>query len=217
MRDLDLVERCLEGDPAAINDLKKLHNPYLESLLRSYGAGVDEIEEVMAGLWRDCLASQAARDPLFLRYNGTSALRNWLAAIVVNRWISVKRSESARERLYKRVAAEQSESVPESLLADPELTRILEQSIRGALAECDAEEIVILQLVHSHGVNQKEVARLLGWTESMTSRTLKRTQETLARDILARVRQVDSHLDVCWDDFLRLCEGVTLLRSETVS
>jgi RNA polymerase sigma factor (sigma-70 family) len=213
LRELDLVERCLGGDDAAINDLKKSHASYLEAILRAYGAAAGEIEEVLAGLWRDCLVGQVSRDPLFAKYNGASALRNWLGAIVVNRWISVKRADSARERAYQRVAVEQPQANGQPDLPDPELSRILESAIRGALAECDAEALVILQLVHSHGINQKEIARLLGWTESTTSRMVRKAEERLSREILRRVRQADAYLEVCWEDFLRLCEGVTLLRS----
>jgi RNA polymerase sigma factor (sigma-70 family) len=214
LQELDLVERCLEGDSLAINDLKKRQTPHLESILRVYGADAGEVEEVMAALWRDCLASRVSRDPLFVRYNGAYALRNWLAAIVINRWISLKRADSARERMHQRVAAERTEVTRDPALPDPELSRILEQAIRGALAECGAEEMVILQLVHSHGLNQKEIARLLGWTESTTSRTIRRTQESLSRAILKRVGQADPHLEVCWEDFLRLCESVSLLQAD---
>lgn len=213
LRELDLVERCLSGDETAISDLKKSHASYLEAMLRAYGAAAGEVEEVLAGLWRDCLVGRVSRDPLFAKYNGSSALRSWLTAIVINRWISVKRSDSARERAYQRVAAEQSTNCGHPDLPDPELSRILEDAIRGALEECDSEAVVLLQLVHSHGVNQKEIAHLLGWTESTTSRTIKRAQDRLSREILKRVRQADSYLEVCWEDFLRLCDGVTLLRS----
>ncbi len=212
LREIDLVERCLEGRDEAILEVKALYSSYLESLLRSYGASADEAAEVVEFLWSDCVVGRAAKDALFQRFNGTSALRNWLGAIVINRWISLKRSESVRERALERSPDRPTEEGG-TAMPDPEIGVILEEAIRETFASCSPEEIVMLRLVHFHQLNQKEVAMLWGWTESKMSRNLNRLQRVIANETLRRVRRADENLDLRWEDFLRLCDSVVLLQN----
>lgn len=215
LREIDLVERCLDGCEESIREIKARHNSHLEIVLMAYGASEEEAGEVVRVLWLDCLVGHMAKDPLFRRYNGSAALRNWMGAIAINRWISLKRSESVRERALA-AQPERTASVTLQLapMHDPEVGAILERAIRGAFAGCTAEEIVMLRLVHFHRLNQKEVAALWGWTESKMSRNLNRLQEFIANDTLRRVRRVDENLEICWEDFLRLCDSLTLLQGE---
>lgn len=212
LEELDLVERCLAGGPEAIAAVKSQNTPYIEAILRTYGASADEAEEILASLWRDCLIGRPPKEPLFVRYNGLSALRKWLGAIAVNRWISLKRAQSARERAHER-AMEHETLFHDSITPDPELSGILEQAIREAMLLCSAEEVVFFRLIYLHELTQKEVAGLFGMTESTLSRCLKKAEGMLSREILRRVRAADEHLDVCWDDFLVLCDSVALLRA----
>jgi RNA polymerase sigma factor (sigma-70 family) len=215
LREIDLVERCLGGCENAIAEVKSLHNSHLEMILMAYGASGEEAGEVVRILWLDCLVGHMAKDPLFRRYNGSAALRNWLGTIAINRWISLKRAESVRQRALGDLSERNADIGPPRVpLPDPEVGAILEQAIRGAFASCTAEEIVMLRLVHFHRLNQKEVAALWGWTESKMSRSLNRLQEFIADDTLRRVRRVDENLDICWEDFLRLCDGLALLQDE---
>lgn len=215
LRDIDLVERCLDGCEDAIAEIKVQHNSHLEIVLKAYGASEEEAGEVVRILWLDCLVGHMAKAPLFSRYNGAAALRNWLGAIAINRWISLKRSESVRQRALADLPERTGNGLPgEGPLHDPEVGAILERAIRGAFASCTAEEIVMLRLVHFHRLNQKEVAALWGWTESKMSRNLNRLQGFLANDTLRRVRRVDENLDICWEDFLRLCDDLTFLQDD---
>jgi RNA polymerase sigma factor (sigma-70 family) len=213
LREIDLVERCLEGCETAISEVKARCFPYLESALKSYGATTEEAAEIVGTLWLDCVMGPVSRGPLLRKFNGKSFLRNWLTSIAINRWISFKRSESVRERAWA-LSPQDADDAPGWAVSDPEIATILEEAIRCALAECSSEEVVMLQLVHFHLLSQKEVAALWGWTESKMSRNLNRLQEFLAKDILRRVRRVDENLDICWEDFLHLCDSVTLLQNE---
>lgn len=214
LQELDLVERCLEGCEDSMVALKGGNSAYLDSVLRVSGASPGESEEILASLWRDCLVSRPGKPPLLAKYNGISALRQWLAAIVVNRWISLKRAQAARERAHEKAAADDC-LYRDSILPDPELSDILERAVRDAVALCTAEEVVIFRLIYLYDLTQKEVASVFGMTESTLSRNLKRAEAMLSREILRRVRQADPHLDVCWEDFLRLCDAMALLRSVT--
>src|SRR5262245_40087297 len=96
LSDVDLVQQCIEGGEQAIGELKANLTPILSKVLGSYGASKEEIDEILGQLWSDCVAGPK---PLFHAFNGRSALRSWLTAICVNRWISLKRREAQRARL----------------------------------------------------------------------------------------------------------------------
>ena len=98
LADVDVVQQCLEGSEEAINELKKNLTPFLTKVLASYGASKDEIDDILAQLWGDCLTGPR---PLFHVFNGKSALKSWLTAISVNRWISLKRREAQHARAMR--------------------------------------------------------------------------------------------------------------------
>lgn len=90
---------------------------------------------------------------------------------------------------------------------------VVERAVREAFAACEAEEIVVLQLIHLHGITQRELAALLHCHESRLSRLIKSAEQKIARATLAAVEKFDPLLEVTWDDFLRLCESTNLLRT----
>ena len=107
MQIVDVVQQCLEGNEEAISELKKSLTPFLSKVLASYGASKDEIDEILAQLWGDCLMGPR---PLFHVFNGKSALKSWLTAISVNRWISLKRREAQHARAMQHLAIDAENS-----------------------------------------------------------------------------------------------------------
>jgi RNA polymerase sigma factor (sigma-70 family) len=213
LADIDLVQQCLEGSEEAINELKRGLTPFLTKVLASYGASKDEIDEILAQLWGDCLTGSR---PLFQVFNGKSALKSWLTAISVNRWISLKRRESQHARALQHLAidAETSQPSGKSGTSQPDagIIEILGPALRRAFAACDAEELILLQLVHIHGVTQREIAGLWKWHESRVSRHIKRAEERIAELTLQVVKETDPYLELRWTDFVELCRSVELLR-----
>ena len=125
----------LEGTSEAISELKRT-DAIFKQVLASYGASKDEIDEIVAQLWADCLTGPR---PLFHVFNGKSALKSWLTAISVNRWISLKRRETQHARAMERLAIETEESQPPSRAAqsDSSIVEILGPALRRALTACD--------------------------------------------------------------------------------
>ncbi len=212
LADVDLVQQCLEGNEEAINELKKSLTPFLTKVLASYGASKDEIDDILAQLWGDCLTGSR---PLFHVFNGKSALKSWLTAISVNRWISLKRREAQHARAVQHLAidAESSQQNGKSASqADTAIIEILGPALRRAFAACDVEELILLQLVHVYGVTQREIASLWKWHESRVSRHIKRAEEKIAELTLQAVKETDPYLELRWTDFVELCRSVELLR-----
>ena len=109
LADVDLVQQCIEGNEEAISQLKRSLTPFLSKVLGSYGASKDEIDEILAQLWGDCLVGPR---PLFHVFNGRSALKSWLTAICVNRWISLKRREAQHTRAIYSLTIDAERSAP---------------------------------------------------------------------------------------------------------
>ena len=208
-----MVQQCLEGSEDAIRELKKSLTPFLSKVLSSYGASKDEIDEILAQLWGDCLTG--AR-PLFHVFNGKSALKSWLTAISVNRWISLKRREAQHARAMQHLAYDAESSQPPgrpgSSQPDSSVIEILGPALRRAFAACDVEELILLQLVHVHGVTQREIASLWKWHESRVSRHIKRAEAKIAELTVQTVKETDPYLELRWNDFVELCRSVELLR-----
>jgi RNA polymerase sigma factor (sigma-70 family) len=213
LADLDMVQQCLEGSEEAISELKRGLTPFLSKVLASYGASRDEIDEILAQLWGDCLMGTR---PLFHVFNGKSALKSWLTAISVNRWISLKRREAQHARAMQHLAsdAESAQQVGRSGGSQPDssVIEILGPALRRAFTACDVEELILLQLVHVHGVTQREIASLWKWHESRVSRRIKRAEAKIAELTLQAVKETDPYLELRWNDFVELCQSVELLR-----
>ena len=194
LADLDMVQQCLEGNEEAIRELKRSLTPFLSKVLASYGASKDEIDEILAQLWGDCL----------------------MTAISVNRWISLKRREAQHARAMQHLAhdAEDSQKMgrPGSSQPDSSVIEILGPALRRAFAACDVEELILLQLVHVHGVTQREIASLWKWHESRVSRHIKRAEAKIAELTVQAVKETDPYLELRWNDFVELCRSVELLR-----
>jgi RNA polymerase sigma factor (sigma-70 family) len=213
LADVDLVQQCIEGSEEAVGQLKRSLTPFLSKVLSSYGASNDEIDEILAKLWGDCLVGPR---PLFHVFNGRSALKSWLTAICVNRWISLKRREAQHTRaVYSlTIEAERPSAPGRSATSHPDssIIEILGPALREAFAACDVEELVLLQLVHMHGVTQREIASLWKWHESRVSRHIKRAEEKIAELTLRAVKETDPYLELGWQDFVELCRCVEVLR-----
>jgi predicted DNA-binding protein (UPF0251 family) len=95
---------------------------------------------------------------------------------------------------------------------DSSIIDILGPALRQAFAACDVEELVLLQLVHMHGVTQREIASLWKWHESRVSRHINRTEEKIAELTLRAVKETDPYLELGWQDFVELCRCVEVLR-----
>jgi RNA polymerase sigma factor (sigma-70 family) len=209
LADVDVVQQCLEGSEEAINELKKSLTPFLTKVLASYGASKDEIDEILAQLWGDCLTGPR---PLFHVFNGKSALKSWLTAISVNRWISLKRREAQHARAMQHLAIDAEQPGKSTSQPDSAIIEILGPALRRAFAACDVEELILLQLVHVYGVTQREIASLWKWHESRVSRHIKRAEERIAQLTLQAVKETDPYLELRWTDFVELCRSVELLR-----
>jgi DNA-directed RNA polymerase specialized sigma subunit len=64
----------------------------------------------------------------------------------------------------------------------------------------------MLRLVFVHGLSQREVMRMWGWSESKVSRKLSSAMAHIEEQTLEKLKQMDPWLDLTWQDFVDLCD-----------
>ena len=206
-----LLEQCQQGDPEALAELRGKHQQALENILVARGASPAEAEEVLAEIWAKCV-SGGEGPSLLEKFNGHCRLLSWLARVVTNRWLDRKRQDKFRgeppitpdvgsrtEFFYRVPAAPQDEP-------DGAIVALLRDCLQAAFALCAPEALVLLRLVYMHEVSQREVMRMLGWSESKVSRTLSRTMDEIRSETLRQLKEREPWLTLTWQDFQDLCE-----------
>ncbi len=209
-KDLDWVQACLEEDTQAISRFHEEFSIFLRAFLLKHGATIFETEDIVPPLLADCVVGDGVKPPIFSRYNGQSCLRSWLSVIALNRWISQKRRASLHFRTMAKL--EKDAEMTESRLDDPSdkiLRTLLIEAIQEAMNHVDPEEVVLLRLVHTHGISQRELAELWGWHESKLSRHLRDSAQKVSKLTLEALKKKDSQLNPRWEDFLEICDHVS--------
>jgi RNA polymerase sigma factor (sigma-70 family) len=208
-----LVERCQEGDRDALAELREQNNGSLRNILIARGANGSEAEEVLAEVWAKCVPGGEQHPSLLEKFNANSRLQNWLARVATNRWLDWKRQDKfrgeppvsadagSRTEFFYRVPATPKEDV------DSTLVGLLRDSLKAAFASCAPESLVLLRLVYLHDVTQREVMRMVGWSESKVSRTLSQALEYIRVETLRELKEREPMLTLTWQDFQDLCES----------
>jgi len=205
----DLLERCRKGDDAAISQVYAEAFPQLVRFVMSFGAAESDAESIAAEVLGDCLVGGVAKRALILDFREGAALMTWLCTICRNRYY-----EGFRKKRFVRGgdAWELEEGVPMHVeeVRDEGLIEAARRSLREAFSKCEARDLVLLELVHGHRVDQRRLARLLGWTESKLSRHLASLRQEIHRRVRGAVVRGDGALRLEWRDFVDACETLLL-------
>lgn len=203
------VHRCQQGDPAVLAELREAHHPSLVNILRARGASPDETEELLADLWGDCVPTNGERPSLLDKFSGKCPVQGWLATVATRRWIDLKRKQNRRGDHVRREGDHDAlETFPATASPGREdvLVELLRDSLQAAFAACPAADLLMLRLVYLHGLPQREIMRMWGWSESRVSRKLSQAMQRIGQDTLRNLKQKDPWLDLTWQDFVDLCE-----------
>ncbi len=205
-----LVRQCLEGNPDTLEVVQGRFHPVLHSILRARGATATEAEDLLADLWGDCVPRGDECASLLEKYHGRCALQAWLATVATHRWVDWKRRQAkCAGSLNDTVAPDNFHKQPLAVTVQPltesALSSLLRSALKDAFAACAAETLLMLRLVHLHGLTQREVGRMWGWHEAKVSRSLQSTMDTVRERTLAGLHKADPVLHLEWDDLLEVC------------
>lgn len=206
-----LVELALAGDEPAIRALRGQHHGPLKARLLRRGASETDAEEILTDLWGDCVMGKFRR----WQPQAGSSLVGWLSSVATNRLIDGFR----KEKFYADGSGcdgHEGEGFPSHAHAadgvshdppprDAELARLLRGALACALQQCDQTGLLMLKLVHLHGLTGREIARMWGWHESKVSRTASHAEDQIRKLTLAEVRRREPSLDLVWEDLVELC------------
>src|SRR5579862_3266053 len=84
------VNRCLQGDSAALARLRDHCDASLLNILLSRGANRTEAEDLLADLWFDCVPGSDDKPSLLEKFSGKSKVMGWLSTVATRRWIDNK-------------------------------------------------------------------------------------------------------------------------------
>jgi RNA polymerase sigma-70 factor (ECF subfamily) len=172
MTDAALVQRVLGGDVGAYAALLDRHAPVcLRYATRMLGNREDAEDAVQEAFVRAYAALG--------RFDGRTAFRTWLFAIVINRCRTVALHRSRRE---KRVAIDE-DAVAKATVADSSVATELREEIRRAIGLLDPEHREAFLLKHVEQLSYDEMSAVTGASVSALKMRVKRACARL-RDLL---------------------------------
>lgn len=214
--DLELVDRAVSGEDAAVRAFQKEYQPMLERVMMSRGVDKIQAQDLVADVIAECFGAgkNGRTRPLLEKFEGRSSLSTWMIRITWNRWLDLKRRDKFRGELpsyqddddrggdkFDRIAGENAD---EKLLND-DLVELMGRAIKTAFASLDPDVLLMMKLSYLHGVSQSEIARMWQCDQTRVSRSLSSAREEIASVTMQTIRQTDADLELTWEDFQKLC------------
>jgi len=214
--DLDLVDRAVAGDAAAVREFQEEYQPMLERVLMSRGVDRVQAQDLVADIMAECFGAgkKGQTRPLLEKFEGRSSLSTWMIRITWNRWLDLKRRDKFHGELpahedederggdrFDRVAGDD----PGEDVLDEDLADLMGRAIRTAFDSLEPDELLMLKLSYLHGVSQTVIARMWQCDQTRVSRSLSAAREQIAATTMRAIQQADPSLELEWEDFQRLC------------
>ncbi|NDG72204.1 MAG: sigma-70 family RNA polymerase sigma factor [Proteobacteria bacterium] len=207
----DFIETSL--DLCQRGDMEELARVYLEilPLLRGYlqnlGASPLEAQTLAAEVLSDCLVGTLSRPPLINKCHGRSTLATWMSAVARNRYHDFMRGQKMDRAIASDLqdALASGEGWVEVHAQDERLFEALRSALIQGFQALSATDAVLLHLVHGHKVDQRILARSLGWSDTKMSRHLSSLRSDLKLKVQSLLRDVDGSEAPSWEELIQVC------------
>lgn len=215
--DLDLTDRAVAGEDAAVKAFQEEYQPMLARVMMSRGLDKVSAEDLVADVIAECFGAgkKGETRPLLEKFEGRSSLSTWLIRITWNRWLDLKRRDKFRGELpvykdgnetggedqFDRVAGA---NLNENLL-DEDLSALMGRAIKTAFDSLDPGVLLMLKLSYLHGISQSTIAQMWQCDQTRVSRALSLAKEQIATVTMTTIQEADSSLELEWEDFQKLC------------
>jgi RNA polymerase sigma-70 factor (ECF subfamily) len=180
MEDLELARACATGDEAGWREMERRHFPFIRAFTRRFGLPDHVAEEValqvIGDLWR--------RETI-ARFEGRSALRTWLGALVTNAALTARTRLRAREERER--GASPSRAVEAGTPETAELEAALGEATTAALRALDPHPRLLVLLHYEQELTLEEIGRMEGVSKATMSRRLETIRTGLRGEIDRRL------------------------------
>jgi len=183
--ELELVVRSQHADPAAFEELIRLHQHMVHALTYRMTGSLADAEDLAQETFLRAYGQIGG-------FRGTAKFSTWLYRIAVNTCLNWRQSERRRQQLLAQAAVEFSASAEGGEAAAGEQAG----EVQAALLKLPAQQRAAIVLTIYDGMNHAEAAQVLGCSETTVSwrvfaakRKLKRlltAGRTVSRPPLAR-------------------------------
>jgi RNA polymerase sigma-70 factor (ECF subfamily) len=164
----ELVRAGQAGDPAALEQLLRLHQRALFTLCRGILGHAEDAEDAVQETHLRALRALPGFRP------GRAAFRTWLFRIAVNVSLNWKRDRRAADPWDEDHAA------AASLTASAEAIALRRLQVREALSELPPRHRALIVLKLVEGWSVAEIAAAMGWSPIRVKNELAKARRTLA-------------------------------------
>ena len=201
------LQLCREGN---LDELSRVFTellPALKSQLQTLGASQSEADSLAAEVLSDCLVGTLKRPPLIRQFQGRSSLATWMAAVARNRYYDFMRGQKMDRSIAAQLqdALEGNEQWVVNDIQEEHVFEALREALTKAFQALSAFDAVLLQLVHAHKVDQRVLARFLGWSDTKMSRHLSTLRTDVKFHVHSALRHIDNSQPPCWKDLMEIC------------
>jgi RNA polymerase sigma-70 factor, ECF subfamily len=182
--DDELVEKALNGQTHCFELLVEKHFSRVSRIARHFFRSQELAEDIIQDTFAKAYFSLHT-------YRQGASFEHWLARIAVNNCYDELRRKKKRNEVYISDMAEEDANWLDMKLAEtvtgihfsPEDEKVATSVAERLLAGLDAEERVILTLLHIQDYSVKEIAQMLGWSEAKVKIRAFRARHSLRRSI----------------------------------
>ena len=210
--DLKLKAGILAGETAAVEEFVTTYQPMLQrfvSSLDSKSCGASQVFSIADDIITDCCAGE---EPLISKFSGTGdgGIGSWLRTVARYRFYNLMRSPALKKRSHADTALDEAADDGDAFAEDSELAAV--EALRGAVAyanrvvgEASPTGIVLLRLIHLHGIPGAVLASLWGKHAAQVTRRVSDTMEKFRDEVLASLHAWDPLFAMSWADCAALC------------
>lgn len=201
------LERCRQGDLEELSRVYAELLPSIQGYLQNLGASAMEAETFASEVLSDCLVGTLTRPPLIQKYHGRSSLATWVTAVARNRYFDFMRGQKMDQAMASRLqeALMAGEGWVENTVHDEHIFTTLRHALIEAFRALSATDAVLLHLVHGHKVDQRILARSLGWSDTKMSRHLSSLRFELKQKINSSLHGTGRGGNPNWEDLVQVC------------
>jgi RNA polymerase sigma-70 factor, ECF subfamily len=205
LSDLALAAACRAGIENAWEEFVRRYRPILHSAARAIAGDESRARDLADSLYADLygMGLPRGRRPLFDHFHGRSSLATWLRAVLAQRHVDYVREARRAEALSNRADRPQPMAIESPDGERERYLRVIGVAVENALGALAARDRMRLAYYYRHGLKLREIAHIMGDSESSVSRHLARTRSALRRQIeraLVEKHQLNS-------EQIRLCFG----------